>query len=509
MLLGCMVLPARGFAQLTLTDVQAIVAQSVTRAAQISSNSVIAIVDREGFVLGVWSVNGATPATSAFTNLVANAIAKAGTASYLSSDQHAFTSRTAGFIVQQNFPPGVLDQPPGPLVGVNFSNLPFSDINKFRGPGSVVVASATPGTAIVPVPAPVTGGLAGTPGGVPLFKAGKLVGGVGVAGDGDGPTDLQVIQTADVDEDVALAGQTGYAPAEIYFGSHVLINGIRVPYVNSSTSLGAVIPFGSLPGVDVAPYVLIASPPPFPYPTVYLGGLTNQIRQPIVPDPLADLINGQTRLTAAEVTNILALAANRARTTRAGIRLPRGQAAQVFVTVVNNPNSPGVAPAVLGTIQTPGATLFSWDVAVQKARTAVFFSSATRAFSARTVGFLAQAHYPPGIVTTPPGIFFGMQERFSMFQGLNPVDGATVTNAPAIDPNLPNGITIFPGGFPLFRNGVLVGAIGVSGDGIDQDDIIAASGTEDFLPPAGIRGDQFFYRNARLPYAKFPRNPAL
>ena len=45
-----------------------------------------------------------------------------------------------------------------------------------------------------------------------------------------------------------------------------------------------------------------------------------------------------------------------------------------------------------------------------------------------------------------------------------------------MNPNLPNGITIFPGGFPLYRNGVLIGAIGVSGDGVDQDDIISASG---------------------------------
>jgi hypothetical protein len=84
-----------------------------------------------------------------------------------------------------------------------------------------------------------------------------------------------------------------------------------------------------------------------------------------------------------------------------------------------------------------------------------------------------------------------------------------LTNAPAIDSNLPNGITIFAGGFPLYRNGVLIGAIGVSGDGIDQDDIIAASGTVNFLPPQNIRADEYRFRNARLPYAKFPRNPSL
>jgi len=45
-------------------------------------------------------------------------------------------------------------------------------------------------------------------------------------------------------------------------------------------------------------------------------------------------------------------------------------------------------------------------------------------------------------------------------------------------PSLPpygNGFTIFPGGIPLYKNGILVGAIGVSGDGVDQDDYIAVA----------------------------------
>jgi hypothetical protein len=52
---------------------------------------------------------------------------------------------------------------------------------------------------------------------------------------------------------------------------------------------------------------------------------------------------------------------------------------------------------------------------------------------------------------------------------------------------------------------VLIGAIGVSGDGIEQDDIVAASGARDFLPPKVNRADNFAYQSARLPYAKFPR----
>jgi hypothetical protein len=44
-----------GFAQSTLSDAQTITTQSVTRASWVSSNSAIALVDGESFVLGVWS----------------------------------------------------------------------------------------------------------------------------------------------------------------------------------------------------------------------------------------------------------------------------------------------------------------------------------------------------------------------------------------------------------------------------------------------------------------------
>jgi len=49
----------------------------------------------------------------------------------------------------------------------------------------------------------------------------------------------------------------------------------------------------------------------------------------------------------------------------------------------------------------------------------------------------------------------------------------------------------------------------VSGDGVDQDDLISASGAASFLPVPAVRADQTQYRGARLPFAKFPRNPAL
>ncbi|MBA3963786.1 MAG: heme-binding protein [Chthoniobacterales bacterium] len=494
-----------GRAQLTAADVQLIIKQAATRAQAVSPNSIIAVVDREGFVLGVWSVNGTQPSDPQ----VASAVSKAGTAAFLSSDQNAFTTRTAGFIIQQHFPPGVFNTPTGPLVGVGLSSLSFSDINKFKAPGSLITFSPTPGLTIISVPLT---SLDGTPGGVPLYKGGHLVGGVGVTGDGTpGPivgfrseNPFVFISGADVDEGVALAGETGYRPSSDITADNVFINGISLAYTDTDIpSLGTL----SLPGAVSTKYPIMAAPAPYPYPVATLGGVLGQVRQPIISDPMPGTINSQPRLTAAEVTQILAAAADRVRTTRAGIRLPIGIQMEAFISVVNFPNQDGMRPTVLGTFRTGEATIFSWDVAVQKARTAIAFSNNnnTIAMSARTVGFLAQSHFAPGIDANHAGPYFGQQEAVSGLLGTlqNVVPNLTFTP----DPNLPNGITIFPGGFPLYRNGQLIGAIGVSGDGVDQDDLVAASGTVNFPTPLQIGADEFVLEGTRLPYAKFPRDP--
>ena len=520
---------------MTSNQVATVMAQALARAndfltSGITTNGVVAVVDREGFVLGAWSL---APNPSGLD--IVDAITKAGTAAFLSSDQEALTSRSAGFIVQQHFPPGIKNTSTGPLVGVNFSSLSFSDVNHFKDPRTynpvAFGGGGTNGSPVVTLALSALSGLAGSPGGVPLYDTnGALLGGIGAAITGHPPIpELYDIQTnaqqrPDVDEDVALAGQLGFAPAAKYFGSQVLIGGIRLPYVNTRTKVEPTLPLGTI-GLPVPPYDITNSPLVH-YPALTLGGVAGEMRAPIINDPLGGLIDGQTRLTAAEVTNILTLSAQRAAITRAGIRLPRGRPAQVFVAVVNNPDSPGVAPAVLGTFRTGDATIFSWDVAVQKARTALFFSSPlatnllpaqlqNKALSTRAIGFLAESMYPPGIQNKPSGPLLGLQEYFSLLPlGVtNILNGVFFTSAsPPLtspDPNLPNGITIFPGGFPLYRNGVLIGAIGVSGDGVDQDDLIAASGTVNFLAPVGIRSDQIIFRGARLPYAKFPRNPTL
>src|SRR6185437_12134278 len=151
------------------------------------------------------------------------------------------------------------------------------------------------------------------------------------------------------------------------------------------------------------------------------------------------------------------------------------------------------------------ATLFSWDVAVQKGRTAVGFSNNSFAMSTRTVGFLAQTKYPPGLDVQDPGPYYGLQEQFSGFNRAALPN--YVLDTSGLDARFPNGITIFPGGFPLYRNGQLIGAIGISGDGVDQDDIVGASGTVVFPTPLEVGADEFVFEGVRLPYAKFPRDP--
>lgn len=467
----------------TAADLDRIQQQASDRAMERFPKSVIAIVDREGRVLVLRRADGTGSITASQRAI---AVSKAGTAVFLSSNEQAFTPRTASFIIQQHFPPGVTNRPPGPLVGVGLSNLAYSDVNYFRFPagGRILLTR-----------------LRASPGGVPLYKNNRLFAGLGVTGDGteaefDDQPDYSEVTGADEDEAIALSGQIGYAPDPRIHGSGVLIDGVRLPYVKTPVRAATVA--GAAPIIAVA-----VPPPPLVWPTDIIGGVSGEIRAPIISDPVPGTIDGQSRLTAAEVRSIISLAATRARQTRAGIRLPMGRPAQVFISVVNNPGQLDVAPAVLGTFRTPDATLFSWDVSVQKARTVVYYSTSALALSARAVGFLAQEHFPPGIDSRPPGPLEG--EQFDISAPLLLSSASAINGEPA----LPNGITVFPGAFPLYRNGVIVGAIGVSGDDIDQDDIIAASGSVAYLPSANVRSDARFERGVRLPYAKFPRDPQL
>ena len=104
----------------------------------------------------------------------------------------------------------------------------------------------------------------------------------------------------------------------------------------------------------------------------------------------------------------------------------------------------------------------------------------------------------PGIDGTAPGPFFPLYVD----------DVATPCRQGSQPPNLSqNGIVFFPGSMPLYKSGALVGGLGVSGDGVEQDDLVAAAGATGLAPPTAIRADEIVVRGARLPFLKFPRNP--
>ena len=73
-----------------------------------------------------------------------------------------------------------------------------------------------------------------------------------------------------------------------------------------------------------------------------------------------------------------------------------------------------------------------------------------------------------------------------------------------------NGIVFFPGSTPLYVGSdgrTLAGGFGVSGDGVDQDDVVTAGGQGRFAPPADLRSDAYVVAGVRLPFQKANRNP--
>lgn len=526
---------------LTAAEVQTLIAQAVGQAQQAGLKVTVAVVDHEGNVLGVFRMTGAAEKTKigifsgpdgrkpedsdGLQNLEVPAefaaISKAGTAAFFSTQGNAFTTRTASFIVQEHFPPLIRQAAGGPLFGVQFSQLPCGDIK---------------------VPASLPLGLSADPGGVPVYKNGIAAGGIGIEGDGLYTVDLDGSDGDQAPEEIiAVAATRGFeAPAAIR-GDQILADGIRLPFVNAGQTGGSAAAFASLPGVvDTRFPVRGAAASTFS--PLTLGGVAGRVDSRFHPFRGSDS-TASRKLTAAQVTQIITQAAQQAARTRAAIRQPLGSAAEVNIAVVDTDGR------VLGLFSTADAPIFGFDVSVQKARTAAFFSSPTAgaqlrtadagnfaryvvaaqndgialdgriAFSDRAVGFMARPFLPDGIDGSTNGPFSKPISLWSPFNtGLQTalvaralrgiLRGEPVTSCTGVQ-GLRNGIQIFAGSVPLYIEGTLVGAIGISGDGIDQDDIIADTGSTGFGAPPAIRSDRFFIRNVRLPYVKYPRHPNL
>jgi len=560
---------------LTLADVERIVAQTVAAAQARGQLATLAVTDRVGNVLAVYDmaapaarfrIDGGRGVVGGLEGaLLPNpfaAITKALTGAYLSSAGNAFSTRSASQIIQQHFNPGEANQASGPLSGVQFSQLSCSDL--MRRDDSVAPGQAATGPKRAPL------GLSADPGGLPLYKNGRVVGGLGVIADGVYGLDLDIGNVdADIDELLAAAGSLGFEAPEAVRANRVTLDGRSLRYADVSGSGAVVNSLAGLPGA------LVAVPGYFPlaalragvaYGTAAsgirrdagafaaLGGYvlvdeTDANRYP----PRAGTDGG---LTQAEAQQVLASALALAQRTRAQIRRPAGQPAQVSIAVVDSNG------AVLGLVRGPDAPVFGTDVSLQKARSAAFLShplagaelaalgggispyvAAMRsflgdpaslsngiAFSAKAIGNLARPFFPDGIqgaANGPLALPFAQWSPFANGLQLDLSAGALVA---ALGgglgvgctglPRLANGLQIFSGGVPIYRvlGGVvqLVGAIGVSGDGTEQDDMIAFLGLAQAgallgtgignAPPA-LRADTLPLSGGRLRYVQCPLAP--
>jgi uncharacterized protein GlcG (DUF336 family) len=173
------------------------------------------------------------------------------------------------------------------------------------------------------------------------------------------------------------------------------------------------------------------------------------------------------------------------------------------------------------------------------------------AFTARAIGNLARPFYPDDIDGEPNGPFSKPAGQWSVFStglqldlsinailqhvlsvasgggipdvgqdctGVDFPPTAGFSHPAPLDARLANGLQIFPGGSPIYRNGVLVGGVGVSGDGVDQDDMIGFLGLAQASQalngsvteaPAAIRSDQFSPQGTRLRYVQCPQAPFI
>jgi len=147
------------------------------------------------------------------------------------------------------------------------------------------------------------------------------------------------------------------------------------------------------------------------------------------------------------------------------------------------------------------------------------------AWTPRAVGNLHRPFYPEGIEATPAGPLskpyaawspfnVGLQLDLVYDQLVRGVQGDLAEGCTGIR-KLRNGIQVFPGAVPVYRGGLLVGAVGVSGDGVDQDDMVAFLGLANAAralgtianAPAAMRADTLVPMGTRLRYAQCPQSP--
>lgn len=412
-------------------------------------------------------------------------------------------------------------------------------------------------------------GIATLPGGIPLYRdtdgngiGDTVVGGIGVFfpgpdgyasyeqgfvhGDGVSTTARTNAPLVLEAEAIALAAigssrQAGIKAGPV--GGVPPVEGIDLPFPRIDLvgiTLEAIGPTAGIEGVRQINQLLARLGP----------GTVNGTDQPVTPTdtflpgtavPTGWLVAAHdgVGLTAADVTKIINQGIAEANRVRAAIRAPLGTRTKMVFAVTDTTGE------VLGLYRMDDATYFSLDVAVAKARNMAYYNNPAQlqpedrvipkqnpavnprgvAFTARTFRFLAEPRYPSGVDGTKPGAFsilnepsinpknaenLGAPAPASSFQTAVGYDSFNIgtnfhnTSTPSENQN---GVVFFPGSSGIYKNGVLVGGLGVSGDGVDQDDVVTTAAISGYAAPTSIRADQYTYRNVRLPYNKFLRNP--
>jgi uncharacterized protein GlcG (DUF336 family) len=607
---------------LTTDDVSQLLARAA--AATASTDGIIAIVDRNGRILGVRVEGGVSPQITGdpekMTFAIDGAVAEARTGAFFGNDQAPLTSRTIQFISQStitqrevdsdpnipdpnstqrgpgfvapigikaHFPPGVEFTPqvdlfqiehtnrdsiisPGPnhIRQVNAQDQPVGDDIQLSGrfnidpqfvpSGKTLFAPESYGFVTEQFPTGQSRGIGTLPGGIPIYKQGQVVGGIGVFFPG----------TTGFASEENSALSSNYDPTkpdrslEAEYIAYAALGGTNIPV----TSLQV----GTLDGIPPVPDI-----DPLPNGRIDLVGITlplfggpNEIDGPagliaygktlgqgdpnggrnVEVDPQGDtLLAGQTlpdgflvlphagtELSAADVTNLINQGIMQASQTRAAIRLPLDSTTRMVLAVADRNTG-----EILGLYRMPDATTFSIDVAVAKARNVAYYADpnqlqpidqisgvpAGTAFTNRTFRYLAEPRFPEGIDGAPPGPFSILRDG-----GTDPATGlevgplkpasafVSVQGFDSFNPqsnfrqaiNVANqdGIVFFPGSAPLYVSGQLVGGLGISGDGVDQDDVVTFAGSVGYgVPQTVLRADQVQVLGIRLPYQKFNRKP--
>lgn len=588
------------------------VGQLLDRAAAATpqDNAIVVVVDRGGNILGVRVEGNVSPVITGDTEkevfAIDGAVAEARTGAFFSSDAAPLTSRTIhdlsastitqrevesdpsiantastlygpGFVapieIGGHFPAGINDTPMADLFNIEASNRDTTVKNGITLPNRFNVADAN-------IPADLTAlglklsppdsygfvsgveptaqprGIGTLPGGIPLYKDGILVGGIGVffpgttgyadaensvLGSNFNPKLPDLAQEAEYIAYAAAGGSSGAGASVGTIGGVAPVPGFDLP--NGRIDLNGITLDIYGPGGTQGPQTLINYGATLPA----TGSASSGVNVPV--NGLGDtLLPGQpvpqgwlvtphagTNITAAQVTQIIDQGIEQAINTRSALRLPLNTATSMVFAVTDSTTG-----EVLGLYRMPDAPVFSLDIAVAKARNVGYYDNPAQlqpqdelpgiapgvSFTNRTFRYLAGPRYPEGIDGAQPGPFSILNDggtdpgtglntgaplpatAFQSVMGFDVFHPGTNFHAPTSILNQ-NGVVFFPGSSGIYQGATLIAGLGVSGDGVNQDDVITYAASQGYQPVGVTRADQVSFRGVSLPYIEFDRQPLL